>query len=808
MYIILIFKLLSVWYASCIFCYDLKNINDNTMKLIQFKMIFRGWARNKVYTVISIFSLIVGLTCSILMSGFVVNEYRIAHALPNSDRWYALRETSVFYGSTELEVFGGGQGSLALQLKERYPEVGDYCVFHYCYTQLIDKGKPEELSGYYEVQPDFARIFQPKVIEGDLEQTLSRPGEIAVTRSFALKRFGKENVVGESLTLNVNQTVRLTNGMVYNKMGEKIYVITAVLDDSRRSFFNYNLLAGLPKAEIATNLKGWIGAYYTFVGLNEGVEAKSIGEKIEADTTFQTNSKLKFVPMDQVYFSSDADPEGLILSRDPSFLYIGISIALAVLLIACFNYINISMTRTLQRLRNTGQQMAFGASKQQMRTQLMVETALQVFFSVGIAFILIYQLLPQFNGLFGARLFFSDFFTGATPWILAGLLGLVIIIPTLYIFSRLGESQLSRILKQEYGKRSRLITGMVVAQFAISIVLLIFVVNVQRQMNFVAHNRPGAERIITIDADGMMDENLGAVFHERLFSIPEIEDVAWGSAFVDAMISVNGKNMNIVNADENYFRLFNLQFLEGGPFTATSPGNYVVVNEAMVEKWDIKSPVGNSFQFNGQEYVICGVVHNYIIDDLTRAIEPLMITSEEPYTTVVKISAENRSAAVAKMMALWKEIAPDEQPFEWETLADSFRNLHQEQQKTFNLVFVFSWISLILTCLGLFGLAWYSVENRMKEIALRKVSGATEVQVMEVLCSRFMKWILIAFLMALPVAIYFTFQWIKQFVYQQQMTVWTYVGVGVFVFMLGVLTVVWQSWRAAVRNPVETLKSE
>ena len=778
------------------------------MKLIQFKMIFRSWARNKVYTVISVFSLIVGLTCSILMSGFVGNEYRIAHALPNSDRWYGLKETNVFYGSTELELFGGGEGSLALQLKDRYPEIEDYCVFHYCNVQVVDKGNSREIKGYYEVLPDFVRIFQPKVMQGDLEQTLKRPGEIAVTRSFALKQFGKENAIGESLVLNVSQAVRLSNGTTYSKMGEKAYTITAILDDSQRNFFNYSLLTGLPEAEIATNLKGWVGSYYTFIGLSEGVKAEDIENKIAADSTFNTDCKMKFVPLDDVYFASDAELEGLILNRNPLFLYIGMSIALAVLLIACFNYINISMTRTLQRLRNTGQQMVFGASRRQMKTQLMIETTLQVLFAVGVAFILIYQFLPQFNGLFEARLLFSDFFTGATPWVLLGLLALVIVLPTLYIFSRLGESQLSRILKQEYGKRSRLITGMVVVQFAISIVLLIFTVNVQRQMDFIAHNRLGAENIILIDPNVMMDEDLGAVFHERLSSIPEIEEIAWGSAMTDGMMYVNGKNMNLVYADENYFRFFNLQFVEGEPYTASSPKNHIVVNEAVIEKWEIKNPVGSRFEFSGQEYIICGVVHNYIFDDLTRAIEPLMISSEYPYTTVVKVSEKNCSAAIAKMMALWKEIAPDEQPFEWETLADAFRNLHQDQQKMFRLVLVFSWISLILTCLGLFGLAWYSVENRMKEIALRKVSGATEMQVMEVLCSRGVKWILIAFLIALPVGGYFTLQWIKQFVYQQHMTVWTYIGVGVFVFLVGMLTVVWQTWRAAVRNPVETLKSE
>lgn len=239
-----------------------------------------------------------------------------------------------------MELFGGSEGSLALQLKDRYPEIEDYCVFHYCNVQVVDKGNSREIKGYYEVLPDFVRIFQPKVIQGDLEQTLKRPGEIAVTRSFALKQFGKENAIGESLVLNVSQTVRLSNGTTYSKMGEKVYTITAILDDSQRNFFNYSLLTGLPEAEIATNLKGWVGSYYTFIGLSEGVKAEDIENKIAADSTFNTDGKMIFVPLDDVYFASDVELVGLILNRNPLFLYIGMSIALAVLLIACFNYIN------------------------------------------------------------------------------------------------------------------------------------------------------------------------------------------------------------------------------------------------------------------------------------------------------------------------------------------------------------------------------------------------------------------------------------------------------------------------------------
>lgn len=774
------------------------------MKTVQFKMILRGWARNKVYTVISILSLIVGLTCCILMGGFVMNEYQIAGSVPDSDHWYTLKSKDVFAENSEIEILGGGVGNIGACLKNEFPEVQEYCVFHNRYAGLKEKNQPSRMDGFWEATPNTAALFQLKVLEGDLRETLSRPGEIAVTRSFAMQVYGQEQIIGKALTFNISKAIRTESG-IYSKLGEETYTVTSIVDDSERGLLNFKILKGLPDEEVAFNLKNWVGSYFTFIRLDNGVSGKEFEKKMRSDSTFQNR---KLVSMSDVYFTSVGDWEGITISRDPRLLYIGSSIALAVLIIACFNYINLGMTRALQRLRNTGQQMVFGASKGQMRMQLLLETSMQAILALALALVCVWNLLPRFNALFESRLMLEDLYTGTALWILGVLLLLIIILPSLYIFSRLGESRLGKILKQEYSCRPRLITGMVVAQFAVSIVLLLFMVNVHQQMDFVAHNRPDAEHILLLNEDENVDEDAWEVFCERLLMVPEIEKMASGSGLSEGAVSNGNRLVNIINSDAGYFDFYNLKFVEGHPFTAVSPEGTVVVNETFVKNWEIREPIGYSFDFNGGHYTICGVVRDFIMESLNQSIGSLMIVPEDAWQTVLMVSPENRKAAIGKMMALWKEIAPDQPAFSYRTMADAYLGLHRDEQKMMKMVLTFSWISLMLTCLGLFGLAWYSVENRMKEIALRKVSGATEVQVIKLLCGRFMKWILGAFLIALPLAFYFTGEWMKQFVYKEYVPFWMYVAVGLFALSVGILTVIWQSWHASVRNPVEVLKND
>lgn len=772
------------------------------MNAIQFRMIFRGWIRNKVYTVISLLSLVIGLTCCVLMVGFVMNEFRIASAIPDSEQWYMLTQKNDFYSNTEVLDITVGSGNAAVILHDRFPEVQEYCVFHECSASLIQDGIERCQTGFFEVLPVFKELFRPVVLFGDLKQTLSHPGEIAVTRSFALEHFGKENVTGEILEFNEVVNIR-ESGRISNRVEKKDYTVTSVIDDSYRSFLQYKILRGLPDTEIAANLSAWTNSYYSFVKLDDGITPEKFEKKVAADTTIKAFSLLG---MKDVYFTPNDASDSLTISRDRSLLYIGLSIAFAVLVIACFNYINLSMTRALQRLRNTGQQMVFGASRRAMRMQLTVETGCQVLLSLCMALLLIYKILPEFNSVMNARLQFSDLFSGATLSVWCILLSMIIILPSAYIFPRLSEIQLHKILKQDNNRKSRLVTGMVVAQFVISIVLLIFVVDVHRQMYFISHNRPEADHIMTIEGDY---EEVGNVFRQRLVSIPEIAAVTTGSYLKEYSINTNGISVDMINGDEYYFDFYHLDIVEGKPFGSKIEGmNAVVVNEAFVRKRDLKEPIGHLFEFNGSQYTICGVVRDFVNGEFTRAVEPLMIVQEEGWQTIVKMKKGVTKEALIKMQSLWKELAPGVPIFTWKTMADSYLSLHQDEQKMQRMVLIFSYISLILTCLGLFGLAWYSVENRMKEIALRKVSGATEIQVIHLLCSRFIKWIVIAFLIALPVAYYFSREWFMQFVYRADISVWTFIGVGIFAFAVGLITVIWQSWRAATANPVESLKSE
>lgn len=783
------------------------------MKMVQLKMIFRSWRRNKIYTVISLLSLVTGLTCSLLMGGFILNEYRIAHAVPGSGSWYLLTRQNVFYTNTEVKDLTLGEGCLAELLHDSYPEFSDYCVFHQCQAKWMKAGKEEILTGFYEVMPSFADAFQPVVLEGDLHQTLSRAGEVAVTRSFALQHFGRENVTGETLDCESWKPV-YQDGYTSTQSMRAYFTITSVIDDSRKNFWNFKLLKGLPQEEIAVNTRVWFNSYYAFVRAEGVPDVAALMQKVNADTTREVakrlmggKSPLSLLPIEEIYFTADSTWGSLFVNRDRSFLYIGISIALAVLLIACFNYINLNMTRTLQRLRNTGQQMVFGARKSQLRLQLIWETGMQVVLAVFVAGLLIRSFLPGFNGLFNARLEVTDFFEGITPWVLAALLGVIIVLPSLYIFYRLGDLQLIRLLKQEYSGRSRLITGMVVAQFTVSIVLLLFIVNVRNQMDFIAHACPESDYIMILRNEGR-NEEVWKVFREKLAAIPEVEATTSGYCLAGGKVSNNGLSINMIHADEVYFDFYGLGFAEGRPFTSASSPDQVVVNEALVKKLELKNPVGYVLDFNGQKSTICGVVKDMKIDKFTVAVEPVIYYFKEGWAAAVKVRTDRQEAALAKMRQLWKEMAPDQPSFSWQTVADVYLKLHQDEQKIQRMVMTFSWVSLLLTCLGLFGLAWYSVENRIREIALRKVNGATELQVVGLLCRRFIGWILTAFVIAVPLGIYFTYQWMMQFVYREEAGWTAYLTVGLLALAVGVLTVVWQAWQAAVRNPVESLKNE
>lgn len=777
------------------------------MQVIQFKVIFRGWLKNKIYFTIALLSLIVGLTCSVLLVGFVMNEYKIAGSVTHGENVYLLQQSHTYFQKDE-DKRNSSQPDVALGLKKSFPEVQDVCVFHQEVGNLYWNGKKEAFE-FYSVTVNFPDFFHPKVLSGDLTATLANPTEIAITRSYALQRFGYPDPVGETMRLVYSKVMPGENWQ--SKDIDDIYTITTVIDDSEENFLDYKVLKGLPAGDLECS--AYLNRYFTFLKLDAKARPEDLKQKVSQDSNwngvkFRQIPKIDLVSMKSVYFADQENRDAsLLITRDRPLLYIGLSIAVAILLIACFNFVNISMTRTLQRMRNTGQQVVFGATKLEMQMSLIVETGMQVLVAFLISLGFLYQVLPLFNGFMDSRLTLSDLFQGETLLAVLVLLGMVTVLPSLYIFSRLGRVPLANILKQDRQQRSGLITGMVITQFVVSLVLLITMLNVRQQMEYITHIRPDADCIHTVYP--VENSTQWRAFGQSLREMPEIEAITFSPPLTSGSMSTNDEYMAVIQADRYFFDFYKLDFIAGGSdFTESKEYKNVVVNETMIKKFNITEPLGHEFSFNGKSR-ISGVVRDFPVDNFSKAVPPIAIEiSQNIWRICLKIPPSVSQEAISKIKRLWKEAEPLNIPLEFKTLAQVYRELHENEQRLLEVVWVFTWISLLLTSLGLFGLAWFSVEKRRKEIGIRKINGATEMQVVTLLCGRFIKWIGCAIVIAVPVAFWLVHEWMMQFVYRTEISVWTFAGAGFFVVLVGIVTVIWQSWKAAVVNPVEVIKSE
>lgn len=778
------------------------------MKVIQFKVIFRGWLKNKIYFVISILSLIVGLTCSVLLVGFVMNEYQIAGSITSNENVFLLQQSNVYFQKDE-EKMNSSQPNIALGLKKNFPEVQDICIFHQENGKLYSNGKKEAFE-FYTVTANFSDFFHPQVLTGDLIKTLSNPTEIAITKSYALQQFGHPTPVGESMRLSYNKLMPGDNWVM--KEMDEIYTVTTIIDDSKENFLDYKVLKGLPFTDLECS--GYINHYFTFLKLSAATRPEDFKNKVSQDSIWSKAiskqvAPIDLVPIKSVYFTDKENRENTLLNtRNKSLLFIGLSIAIAILLIACFNFVNISMSRTLQRLRNTGQQVVFGATRLEMQMSLIMETGMQVLLAFLISLGILYGILPSFNSFMNSHMMFASLLQGQTLLAIATLLIVVTILPSLYITSRLERIPLANILKQDNRQKSGLITGMVVAQFVVSLVLLIMMLNVQQQMEYITHIRPEADCIYSVSPTDNSEEWFA--FGEQLKGIPEIEAITFSPPLSSGRMSQNGQQMSIVYADRNFFDFYKLDIIAGcSELSNNNEYKNVVVNETMLKKFNITEPIGYEFQhFNGK-FKISGVVRDFPIDNFSKEIIPLRIelVNNSPHISL-KIRESISQEAISKIKELWKKTEPLNIPLEIKTMSQIYRDLHDNEQRLLQVVWTFTWISLLLTSLGLFGLAWFSVEKRRREIGIRKINGATETQVITLLCGRFIRWIAYAIVIATPVAFWLVRGWMMQFVYRIDISVWTFAGAGLFIILIGIATVIWQSWKAAIINPVEIIKNE
>ena len=664
------------------------------MQNVQFKIIFRGWIKNRTYTLISLISLITGITCCSLLVTFVIHEYNIAHSILNSKNSYLVQEQREQDATPSEALISGKSG---VQLKNTYPEIKAYCVFRNEHLLLSEESKEPDYMYAYSVTPNFTEFFKLPLLSGDLHQTLLSSNEIAVTRSFALQYFGIANPIGKSITLG--HSIRHFDGKENTyKTIFKSYTITTVIDDSQKSFLHYGILRGLPDEEVS-QITGF--PFYTFIELTPEITVQKFLAKIND--------------------------------------------------------------------RNEG----------------------------------------QFEDI-TSDLSLSDLYAGYTPLVLILLLGTIIIIPPLYVILKINKNSLSKILKNENKQKTILIRNIVITQFTISIILTTTVVNIHHQMDFATHCRPHAYEILILGWElySVEDETI-KIFYDQLTSIPEITHRTMSAITQNCTYGLDNMYVDCTDADLSFFDFYDIQLLEGRLFSPGKQGLYeAIVNETFLKKQGITEPLGKTFQIWDETFTIVGVVADYPRDKLTREITPLFIRFSDTGSDrhIIRIQPGTRKIVEEKINALWEQVAPGAIEIKTCNMAERFMEFHEEELQVMKILSIFSYISILLAGVGLFGLAWFSVENRRKEISLRKINGASENQITVLLCARFIKWILIAFCIGAPVAYYCSAQWLTQFVYKNEISPVSFIFIGIAVVFIGTLTVAWQAFKASRMNPVDSIK--
>ena len=664
------------------------------MQNVQFKIIFRGWIKNKTYTLISLISLITGITCCTLLVTFVIHEYNIAHSILNSKNSYLVQEQREQDATPSEALISVKSG---VQLKNTYPEIKAYCVFRNEHLLLSEESKEPDYMYAYSVTPNFTEFFKLPLLSGDLHQTLLSSNEIAVTRSFALQYFGIANPIGKSITLG--HSIRHFDGKENTyKTIFKSYTITTVIDDSQKSFLHYGILRGLPDEEVS-QITGF--PFYTFIELTPEITVQKFLAKIND--------------------------------------------------------------------RNEG----------------------------------------QFEDI-TSDLSLSDLYAGYTPLVLILLLGTIIIIPPLYVILKINKNSLSKILKNENKQKTILIRNIVITQFTISIILTTTVVNIHHQMDFATHCRPHANEILILGWElySVEDETI-KIFYDQLTSIPEITHRTMSAITQNCTYGLDNMYVDCTDADLSFFDFYDIQLLEGRLFSPGKQGLYeAIVNETFLKKQGITEPLGKTFQIWDETFTIVGVVADYPRDKLTREITPLFIRFSDTGSDrhIIRIQPGTRKIVEEKINALWEQVAPGAIEIKTCNMAERFMEFHEEELQVMKILSIFSYISILLAGVGLFGLAWFSVENRRKEISLRKINGASENQITVLLCARFIKWILIAFCIGAPVAYYCSAQWLTQFVYKNEISPVSFIFIGIAAVFIGTLTVAWQAFKASRMNPVDSIK--
>lgn len=802
------------------------------------KIAWRNLVKSKVFSLINIAGLAIGLSSFILIALYVIDETSYDRYNEKADRIYRIN-TDVRFGGTDLKLTVSSDPLGATMMKD-YPEVEQFArIYNSNGNKLIKKGK-EFISEdkVAHVDSTFFDIFTLPALEGDTHTALNEPNTVVITESMAKKYFGTTHAVGNQLETNEN--------------GGTLYKVTAVIKDVPvHSHFHFGFFFSMDNVDY-----GWgnflSNNHQTYLLLRPGTDPRVFERnfrqvltkyvlpqarrfmQIESMDEFEkSGNKLDYSLMrvTDIHLHSNRFPE-FEVNSNIQYVYIFSAAAIFILLIACINFMNLSTARSANRAKEVGIRKVLGTEKRTLVSQFLTESTLMVVIALLLALLIASIAMPYFNELSGKDLAVSEFFRSRYIIVLILLPFAVGTLAGLYPAFFLSSFKPITVLKGKIDrgfKRSRLRSSLVVFQFFASIFLIIGTIVVYRQLHFVQTKKLGfsREQVVIVNNTGSLGDRADA-FREEVSKMSGVSMSSFAgflpvkpSARNDNTFSKeavmdmdNGFNMQIWNVDYDYIPTLNMEMVKGRNFSREFGGDStgIIINESTANLLGFDDPIGKKlYSTDGSrtlEYNIVGVVKNFHFESLREQISPVSFRlGYNKWATAFKVSSANITELMSSIETKWKQMAPG-MPFSYQFMDDTFDSMYRAEQRVGKIAMSFAVLAVVIACLGLFGLATYMAEQRTKEIGVRKVLGASVPDIVKMLSKDFTRLVAIGALIAFPLAWFAMRSWLQDFAYRVSIGWWIFLAAAGIALLVALVTVASQAIRAALSNPVNSLRSE
>ena len=799
----------------------------------------RNITRHKFISSINIFGLTIGLTCCLLILIHIVNELSYDKFNTNVDDIYRVTRSFNTADGVETLHLGAVAPPFGPLLKNEFPDIKKVTrIFPNGNVVIRYKEKLLKEEGSYFADENFFDFFTIKTLKGNPRTALADPFSVVMTADMARRYFGNEDPINKEIRIGNQFNFKVTG--IYEPFPPNAQMHPQML-------FSFNTLKD-DKVYGAKQLQtSWYNnAFFTYILMPKGYDINRVASLFPAfldkyvhapgqsgNSHESKNSKLYIQKLADIHLHSHLDDE-IEQNGDIKQVYIFSAIALFILLIACINYMNLSTARSTIRAKEIGIRKVVGAPRGEIIVQFLSESVLITFFSMVLALVLTGMLIPLVNKLSGLNLAFNYLYQ---PKIILSVIALPFVVglisgiyPAIFMSSFKPVKVLKGILKVGSGNVS-FRKVLVVLQFSISIILIVATTIVFQQLSYIQHKSLGFDKDHIITMSNPFSNSQFETFRNEVKKNPDVKELGRSSRIPsgrlldnsgisvfkgDELQQVNA-DVKCINADQTFIPTYGMKMAAGRNFSldfSTDSNNYVI-NVATVKALGWRTPenaVGRDLSYGGVKGKVIGVVSNFHFESLHQNIIPLLMQmpsfDHNNYGKLsIKISGANINKAISTIQNAWLKSQP-EVPFEYTFLDDRFQKLYNSEQRQGNLFTIFSGIAIFIACLGLFGLSAFTITQRMKEIGVRKVLGASIPQIVTELSKDFLKLVLIASVIALPIAWYAMNKWLLDFAFRISIQWWVLVLAGFIAVIIAFITISFQSIKAALANPVKSLRSE